>query len=108
MKLLDFSLSSIGWRRGLGRGGAFLLVTPLLGPLPTRSSQGDDGEHDAALGKRPSGFARLANAFGVAPCWPRAAPPSSRHPALCPKTAPLAVSKQALTRPDSGLTPSLV
>jgi hypothetical protein len=33
IKLLDFSLSSIGWRRGLGRGGAFLLVSPLLGPL---------------------------------------------------------------------------
>src|SRR5712692_7751128 len=32
IKLLDFSLSSIGWRRGLGRGGAFLLVSPLLGP----------------------------------------------------------------------------
>jgi hypothetical protein len=34
IKLLDFSLSSIGWRRGLGRGGAFLLVSPLLGPPP--------------------------------------------------------------------------
>src|SRR5438309_9823604 len=49
IKLLDFSLSSIGWRRGLGRGGAFLLVSPLLGPLPTRSSRGEDGELDAAL-----------------------------------------------------------
>src|SRR5216684_6790556 len=49
IKLLDFSLSSIGWRRGLGRGGAFLLVSPLLGPLPTRSSRGEDGEPDAAL-----------------------------------------------------------
>src|SRR5260221_7526601 len=29
-----FPLSSIGWRRGLGRGGAFLLVSPLLGPPP--------------------------------------------------------------------------
>src|SRR6266702_6187369 len=48
-KLLDFSLCSIGWRRGLGRGGAFLLVSPLLGPLPTRSSRGEDGELDAAL-----------------------------------------------------------
>src|SRR6266849_3096210 len=47
--LLDFSLSSIGWRRGVGRGGAFLLVSPLLGPLPTRSSRGEDGELDAAL-----------------------------------------------------------
>jgi hypothetical protein len=51
IKLLDFSLSSIGWRRGLGRGGAFLLVSPLLNPLPTRSSQGEDGEFDAALTK---------------------------------------------------------
>src|SRR6266849_8070129 len=42
------SLSSIGWRRGLGSGGAFLLVSP-LGPLPTRSSRGEDGELDAAL-----------------------------------------------------------
>ena len=50
IKHLDFSLSSIGWRRGLGRGGAFLLVSPLLGPLPTRSSQGEDGELDATLG----------------------------------------------------------
>jgi hypothetical protein len=49
IKLLDFSLSSIRWRRGLRRGGVFLLVSPLLGPLPTRSSRGEDGEHDAAL-----------------------------------------------------------
>src|SRR6266571_516985 len=49
IKLLDFSLSSIGWRRGLGRGGAFLLVSPLLGPLPTRSSRGEDGELGAAM-----------------------------------------------------------
>jgi hypothetical protein len=48
IKLLDFSLASIGWRRGLGRGSAFLLVSPLLGPLPTRSSRGEDGELDAA------------------------------------------------------------
>src|SRR5438309_7314846 len=52
IKLLDFSLSSIGWRRGLGRGGAFLFVSPLLGPLPTRSSRGEDGELAAALGRR--------------------------------------------------------
>ena len=32
IKLLDFSLCSIGWRRGVGRGGAFLLVSPLVGP----------------------------------------------------------------------------
>ena len=49
IKLLDSSLSSIGWRRGQGRGGAFLLVSPLLGPLPARSSRGEDGELDAAL-----------------------------------------------------------
>src|SRR5258708_5849317 len=65
--------------------------------LPPRSSRGEDGELDAALGKRPSGFALLANAFGVALWWPRAAPPSSCHPAFSPKTAPLVVSKQALT-----------
>src|SRR5258708_1741267 len=61
IKLLDFSLSSIGWRRGLGRGGASLLVSPLLGPLPTRSSRGEDGELDAALtasGRRISSFGR--------------------------------------------------
>ena len=46
----------------------------------------------------PSGFALLANAFEVAPWWPRAAPPSSRHPAFSPKTAPLVVSKQALRK----------
>src|SRR6266702_508132 len=46
------ALSSIRWRRGLGRGGAFLLVSPLLGPLPTRSSRGEDGELDAAVGRR--------------------------------------------------------
>jgi len=28
IKLLGFSFSSIGWGRGLGRGGAFLLVSP--------------------------------------------------------------------------------
>src|SRR5260370_6711057 len=32
IKLLDLSLSSIGWRRGLGRGGAFLLVSPQSSP----------------------------------------------------------------------------
>ena len=33
----------------VGRGGAFLFASPLLGPLPARSSQGEDGELDAAL-----------------------------------------------------------
>src|SRR5438874_1807406 len=28
----DFSLSSIGWRRGLGRGGAFLFASPRSPP----------------------------------------------------------------------------
>src|SRR5712672_987801 len=36
-------------RRGLGRGGPFLLVSPLLSPLPTRASRGEEGELDAAL-----------------------------------------------------------
>src|SRR5437899_7687892 len=58
IKLRDFSLSSIGWRRGLGRGGAFLLVSPLLGLLPTRSSRGEDGELDAAFS---SGFEDIAH-----------------------------------------------
>jgi len=34
---------------GLGRGGAFLLVSPPLGPLPARPSLGEDGKLDAAL-----------------------------------------------------------
>ena len=34
IKLSDFSLSSIGWRRGLGRGGPCLLSFPLLSPPP--------------------------------------------------------------------------
>ena len=33
----------------MGRGGAFLLISPLLGPLPTRSSQREDAELDAAV-----------------------------------------------------------
>src|SRR6266581_7467768 len=56
IKLLDFSLSSIGWRRGLGRGGAFLLVSPLLGPLPTRSSRGEDGERRPCVRAYPGWF----------------------------------------------------
>jgi len=48
IKLLD-SLSAIAWRSGPGRGGAFLLVSPLLGPLPARSSRGEDEALDAAL-----------------------------------------------------------
>src|SRR5436309_10712453 len=31
-----------GRRRGLGRGGAFTLDAPLLGPLPTRPSWGEE------------------------------------------------------------------
>jgi 8-amino-7-oxononanoate synthase len=49
IKLLDSSLASIGWRRGLGRGGLFLLAPPLLDPLPTRPSRGEEEELDAAL-----------------------------------------------------------
>jgi hypothetical protein len=38
IKLRDFSLSSIGWRRGLGRGGAFLWfpLSLVLSPLVPR------------------------------------------------------------------------
>src|ERR1041385_3979484 len=36
-QLFDVSLSSIGWRRGPGRGGA----TPLSGSLRTRSPRGE-------------------------------------------------------------------
>src|SRR6266487_849430 len=36
------SLSSIGWRRGPGRGGT--LDAPLLGPLPTSASRGEEAE----------------------------------------------------------------
>jgi len=49
IKLLDFSLSSIGWRKGLARGGAFLFVSPLLGPLPARSFAGRGWWADAAV-----------------------------------------------------------
>src|SRR5437773_237842 len=38
----DFSLSSIGCRRGPGRGGA-PFDAPLSGSLPTRSSRGESG-----------------------------------------------------------------
>src|SRR6266571_6337340 len=50
------ALSSIRWRRGLGRGGAFLLVSPLLGPLPTRSSRGEDGERRPCVRAYPGWF----------------------------------------------------
>src|SRR5207247_537599 len=39
------SLSSIGWRRGPGRGGSFLSsswAAPLLSPLPTPASWGEE------------------------------------------------------------------
>ncbi len=48
IKLLDFSLSSIGWRRGWGEERCVFIGSPLLDPLPTRSSRGEDGELDAA------------------------------------------------------------
>ena len=35
IKLLDFSFSSIGWRRRLGRGGPSLLVSPAPEPTPS-------------------------------------------------------------------------
>ena len=36
------SLSSIGWRRGSGRGGKFCEDAPLLGPLPAPASRGEE------------------------------------------------------------------
>src|SRR5436190_5486297 len=42
------SLSSIGWRRGLGRGGA----APLLGPLPTPASWEEEEEKRATKNRR--------------------------------------------------------
>src|SRR5437016_10982447 len=38
----SLSSSSIGWRRGPGRGGT--LDAPLLGPLPTSASRGEEAE----------------------------------------------------------------
>src|SRR6266852_5000338 len=83
IKLLDFSLSSVGWRRGLGRGGGFLLVAPLLGPLPTRSSRGEDGELDAALRRQP--------AERLAVFWPRFICFLERLSILCGATLPSAL-----------------
>ena len=53
IKLRDFSLS-IRRREGCGEE-ARPLVSPLLGPLPARSSQGEDGKLDAALTAHPRG-----------------------------------------------------
>src|SRR6266581_7682928 len=36
------SLSFIGWRRGQGRGGTFCEDAPLLSPLPTPASRGEE------------------------------------------------------------------
>src|SRR5258708_32527324 len=71
IKLLDFSLSFIGWRRGQGGGGAFLLAAPLLGPLPPRSRRGGEGELDAAPPPPPAG--------------PRPAPRLSPSPRASPR-----------------------
>jgi prepilin-type N-terminal cleavage/methylation domain-containing protein len=38
----NFSLSSIEWRRGAGRGGRFARIAPLPGPVPVRSSQREE------------------------------------------------------------------
>ena len=63
------SLSSIGWRRGPGRGGTHCNSTPLPGPLPARSSRGEGrttrGQHRRSFkcpdpaeeaGHSPGGF----------------------------------------------------
>src|SRR5438445_6213068 len=46
----------MGWRRGRGRGGAFLLVSPLLGPPPLvpRGERMESG--GPASGLIPAGF----------------------------------------------------
>ena len=64
IKLAVFSLSSIGWWRGLGRGGPFLLVAPLLSPLPTRASRGEEEELDAALPLTLAASSLLARNLG--------------------------------------------
>src|SRR6266849_2324971 len=59
IKLLGFSLSSIGWRRGPGKGGAFLLVSPLLakGSVP----------RFLTICRLPLSLARSAHGSQVAP-----------------------------------------
>ena len=36
------SLSSIGWRRGQGRGGKLCEDSPLLSPVPAPASRGEE------------------------------------------------------------------
>src|SRR5437773_1968737 len=88
------SLSSIGWRRGPGRGGTFCEAAPLLlpapkplrqagGPLPTPASRGEEEKTQAPEDLRNKAFYgwqldahRAAhgwgNRFGYAPntVWP--------------------------------------
>src|SRR5437667_6219961 len=42
------SLSSMGWRRGPGRGGTLCEAAPLLGPLPTPASRGEEELHQVS------------------------------------------------------------
>ena len=83
--VLVFSLSSIGWRRGPGRGGALVRmavgsIAPLPGPLPTRSSR---GEGVGASGLRTvSRCTRRGQACGKN--FPLSAIIACRRPCVCP------------------------
>src|SRR5713101_8273734 len=61
------------------------------------------------LGRVAGSALRGAKTGGRAqrPQWPRAAPPSSRHPAFCAITGPLRILKQALSEwmAEKGLKP---
>src|SRR6266498_181959 len=82
-----FSLSSIGWRRGPGRGGAFSFGnSPLLNPLPTRSSRGEEGA--AWVLKEPHALSLLPdreNGFARAMKEDRIHEPRHRHHEAIPK-----------------------
>jgi len=43
------SLSSIEWRRGPERGGTFIQDAPLLGPLPTPASRGEEEKEGSKM-----------------------------------------------------------
>src|SRR2546425_1271715 len=74
-------LSSIGWRRGRGRGGTFCEDAPLLGPLPTPASRGE--EEKARSKKAAQKNNRLMNcSFRGRHCDEIDAPPMIKHLAV--------------------------